>query len=69
MINLQDETQNLAKLTLRKIQFYSTMINTKTCDLLGHLYVFLITRNKRFHSKILSYKKMKNDLKIFIVIL
>ncbi len=29
----------------------------KTCDLLGQLYVFLITSCKRFHSKILSYEK------------
>jgi len=31
----------------------------KTCDLLGQLYVFLITSCKRFHSKILSYEKVK----------
>jgi hypothetical protein len=32
-----------------------------TCDLLGHLYVFFKTRSKIFHSKIISYEKMKND--------
>jgi hypothetical protein len=31
----------------------------RTCDLLGQLYIFLITSYKRCHSKILSYEKMK----------
>jgi len=34
---------------------------TKKCDLLGQLYVFLIKICKRFHSKILSYEKVKKD--------
>jgi hypothetical protein len=41
----------------------------KTCDLLVQLYVFLMTCWKKLHSKILSYEKVKNDEKIFIVLL
>jgi hypothetical protein len=47
-----------------KFHTYSTMINKKTCYLLGQLYVFLITSCKIFHSIIISYekwKKTKND--------
>jgi hypothetical protein len=33
----------------------------KTCDLLGQLYVFLITSYKIFHSKILFYEKVKKS--------
>jgi len=62
MINFQDETQNLKKIThFEQIHIYSTMINTKQVNLLGRLYVFLITSCKRFHSKILSYEKMKKN--------
>jgi hypothetical protein len=53
---------------LWKIHIYSTMINKKTCDLLGQLYVFLIISCKIFHSKILSYEKVKkieNDSQYF----
>jgi hypothetical protein len=45
--------------TLWKIHIYLTMINKKTCDLLGQLYVLLIINCKRFHSKILHMKKGK----------
>ncbi len=37
------------------------MINTKTCDILGQLYVFLIISCKKIHSKIPSYEKVKKD--------
>jgi hypothetical protein len=53
---------NFSKIyTLSKFYIYSTMINTKKYDVLGQLYVFLLTSCKRFHSKILSYEKMKKD--------
>jgi hypothetical protein len=41
----------------------------KACGLLGQLYVFLITSCKRFHSKILSYEKVKKDQKGFTILL
>jgi hypothetical protein len=69
MIKFQDETQNLAKFTHFEIFIFIQQWLTKKCDLLGQLYVFFITSSKRFHSKILSYGKVKNDLKGFIILL
>jgi hypothetical protein len=61
MINFQDEMQNLAKFThFEKFIFIQQWLHKK-CDLLGQLYVFFITSCKRFHSKILSYEKVKKD--------
>jgi hypothetical protein len=60
MIKLQDEMYNLAKFThFQKFIFIKKWLK-KTCDLLGQVYVFLITSCKRFHSKKISYQKVKN---------
>ncbi len=52
--------QNLAKFThFEKFIFIQQWLAQS--DLLGQLHVFLITSCKRFHSKVLSYEKMKKD--------
>jgi hypothetical protein len=48
--------------TLWKFYIYLTMINT-TCDLLGQLYIFLITSCKIFHLKKNHMKKWKRSKK------
>ncbi len=61
MISFQDEMQNLAKSTHFKNSHLFSNDQQKTCDILGQLYVFLIINYKIFHSKILSYEKVKKD--------
>jgi hypothetical protein len=60
MINFQDEMQNLAKFTHFENFIFKNDLK-KTCDLLGKLYIFLITSCKRFHSKIISNEKVKKN--------
>ncbi len=62
MIIFQDEMQNPEKkLDILKFSYLFNNDQQKICDLLGQLYVFLVTSCKRFHSKILSYEKVKKD--------
>ncbi len=68
MINFEDEMQNLAKFThFEKFIFIQKWL-TKKCDLLGQLYVFLITSCKKFHSISFTWKseiKLKEDSQSF----
>jgi hypothetical protein len=61
--------QNLVEYVhVLKILDYSWKFNTKKCDVLKKLYVFLITHCKRFHPKNPFYEKMKMTTKRIIVL-
>jgi hypothetical protein len=52
---------NFTKSTHFEIFIFIQQLLTQKCDILGQLYVFLIISCKRFHSKKISYEKMKKD--------
>ncbi len=60
--NFQDKIQNLTKYALFEKFIFIQQWLTEKCELLGQLFVFLITSCKWFHLKLLSYQKIKKDL-------